>query len=70
MNNFGAYITAEEAYKLNHQIPLKEWQRRAKSKAECDVCGQPAWKLTGCGLCFTCTTGESDASKDYELKED
>jgi hypothetical protein len=32
-------------------------------------CGQPVWRLAGCGMCFTCTTGESDSSEDYELQK-
>jgi ribosomal protein S14 len=65
--NFAEYITPEEAHKLMPEVPLKEWRRRARSKAKCEVCGQPTWKYADTGLCFTCTTGEADASEDYEL---
>lgn len=47
---------------------LKELQSRVESDADCIVCGQPAWKLVGTDLCFTCTIGEADASDDYELR--
>ena len=69
MNNFAEYITAEEAYKLNKESgkSLAYWEKLARSRAKCEVCGQPAWKYAGTGLCFTCSTGEADASEDYEL---
>lgn len=38
----------------------------ADSDAICQ-CGNPAWKFGGVGLCFSCTTGESDSSDDYEI---
>ena len=34
---------------------------------ECSNCDNRVWKLGGCGMCFACTTGEKDASEDYEL---
>lgn len=47
---------------------------RAKANApdrKCEVCGQlPAWKFGGLGMCFPCTTGETDASNDFELLPD
>lgn len=46
--------------------------RRKKAGAKCD-CGDPIWAmvdaLAGCGMCFSCTTGEADASSDYEFTE-
>lgn len=44
--------------------------KQSRAKENCMVCDQPAWKLAGSGLCFPCTTGESDASQDYELIEE
>lgn len=73
MANFAEYITPERAYQLHcgsNNPPvytLKDFQRAARSKAKCDVCGQPVWKMAMQGLCFSCTTGEADASEDYEL---
>lgn len=76
MNNFGEFISPEKAAwlynKLNPKAPrtVVFYHERAKSRALCQACGQePAWRFAGTGLCFSCTTGESDASNDYELKE-
>ena len=65
--HFGKYITPEEAHKLDSSKSLKEWRRRANTNERCDVCGKKAWKFAGLGMCFPCTTGESDPSDDYEL---
>jgi len=39
--------------------------------AKCIICGQPIWAagsaITGTNICFTCTTGETDDSEDYEI---
>ena len=39
--------------------------------AICIICGQPIWAagsaITGTNMCFTCTTGETDDSEDYEI---
>ena len=69
MNNFGGYITPEEAIKLGDKRSLAELTMLSKGKADCIVCGQPAWNFGDTGLCFTCCTGESDASNDYELRK-
>lgn len=72
------YITAEKAYELHKGDPaqgdmlptltLKEWKKRAAVDGLCDVCETlPVWRYAGTGMCFPCTTGESDASDDYEL---
>lgn len=75
--DFGEYVTAAEACKLNtglkmENVPLEVWIQRARSEAKCASCNQPAWRYGGLSnldfpLCFSCTTGESDASEDYEL---
>lgn len=51
-------------------LTLAEVQAMAAAPpATCSVCqSNPVWRLGGVGLCFPCTTGESDASEDYELK--
>lgn len=64
------YITCKEAAEKGlcgdiHDI--KHYQKLARASGECEVCGQPVWRFGGCGMCFPCTTGESDASNDYEL---
>ncbi len=68
MSLFAEYITPERAVEIGDTRPLKELRRLARSNSKCGNCGQPAWKFAGVGLCFPCTTGESDASSDYELK--
>lgn len=42
---------------------------KKKNGAKCLVCDQPVWAHGGCGMCFSCTTGEADASDDYEFNE-
>jgi len=73
MNDF-IYITPEKyielckADKTPHPT-LKELQSRARGRGTCDVCNSnPIWKLAGTGMCFSCTTGETDNSSDYELE--
>lgn len=48
---------------------LEEFKKR-KSQGELCDCGNPIWiigsAITGKG-CFTCITGESDCSDDYEI---
>lgn len=52
------------------QHTLADWIERAKNEpGMCEICEtEEAWKYGGVGMCFTCTTGESDASGDYELQ--
>jgi len=67
MNNFGEYITPENAHELNPDISISTYRKRAKNKATCQCGQEKVWKYADTGLCFSCTTGESDASDDYEL---
>ena len=50
---------------------LKSASNRKENGATCVVCGQPIWAIgsaiTGTDMCFSCTTGESDSSDDYEI---
>lgn len=46
---------------------LEELHKNARARGRCENCGQPIWRLVNNGMCFTCTTGEADASDDYEL---
>jgi len=68
MNNYAGFITPEQAQAKGDSRSLAELRRLANTNGECEVCGEPIWKYGGCGLCFSCTTGEADASDDYELK--
>jgi len=69
MNNFKEYITPEQAKEKGDKRPLAELKKLAKMKpSKCLSCEmEDEWKYAGCGLCFSCTTGEADASGDYEL---
>lgn len=69
MNNFGGYITVDEAIKLGDTQSREELIEQSKSKGTCMNCDEDIWKYAGTGLCFSCTTGEADASDDYELVE-
>jgi hypothetical protein len=73
--DFGEFVTPEEmTAMLKTTIPLKDLQaalRRKQNGAKCD-CGNAIWALgfAACGsdMCFSCITGEADASEDYELR--
>ena len=64
-----AMISAEDYFKLDGQPhTLNELHDMARNRGMCEVCGSlPIWRLADTGMCFPCTTGESDASDDYEL---
>lgn len=62
------YVTPEKAKEVGDKRSLSELKVLVKKDEKCD-CGRPAWKFAGLGMCFQCTTGESDNSNDYELKE-
>lgn len=62
------YITPEQAIAKGDSRSLEELKALAEADAgDCEVCGQPAWKFGGAGMCFPCTTGETDSSADYEI---
>lgn len=74
MNNFHSYITPEKAAKLhntiesNDKVSVAHYEHLSKNKQMCFVCKiEKVWRFGGCGMCFSCTTGEADASDDYEL---
>lgn len=69
MNNFKAYITPQQAKDRGDKRSLEKLTRLAKNSAECMNCDEPVWNYADTGLCFSCTTGEADASDDYELIE-
>ena len=50
---------------------IKDAVKRKKNGVTC-FCGQPIWAIgsaiTGSDQCFTCTTGESDSSDDFEIE--
>ena len=51
---------------------LEEALRAKRAGAKCMICGSPIWAagsaITGTYRCFTCTTGETDDSDDYEIE--
>lgn len=76
--DFAEFKTPEEIMELNKGLPgdwnlkdLRKALRRKQNGAKCEVCGQSIWALgsAACGsnMCFSCITGEADASEDYEL---
>jgi len=72
VNNFAEYITPEKAFKLNRGNNGRnlDWYKRHQKDHSMCQCGQEkVWRYAGTGLCFSCTTGEADASDDYELEE-
>lgn len=68
MNNFKHYVTPQEAVDMGDYRTLDVLQRLAGTEGTCINCDEAIWKFAGTGLCFSCTTGEADASEDYELK--
>lgn len=69
MNNFN-FVTPSEMIKA-HPNESKKYRKyvylsRLPDKT-CINCPEKAWKMAETDLCFTCTTGEWDASDDYEL---
>jgi hypothetical protein len=72
MNNF-TFISPEDYFELPNACTKSLRKLRALARRPdklCEVCGrEKAWKLADTGLCFSCTTGEADASDDYELKD-
>lgn len=70
MNNFGEYLTPERAHELSPDISVSSWYRMAQLPPQtCQNCDAAVWKWGASGLCFSCTTGEADASGDYELEQ-
>jgi hypothetical protein len=70
-HQFGGYLSPEQAFKQGViGVSLKQYKHWAKmTDVECMNCGRPIWRMVAnLGMCFTCITGESDASDDYELE--
>ena len=67
------YITPKQAADLgvsDGNKDAKYYTKLAKKVGKCDNCSNPRWKLIDNDLCFSCTTGETDASEDYELLQE
>ena len=55
------------------RVKLRDAVRRKQAGVVCMICGQPIWAI-GSAIaewngCFTCITGETDHSDDYEIDE-
>ena len=66
MNNFGTYMTPEKMKQQGDSRTIEELRKLARTSGKCH-CGENIWRAGGCGLCFSCTTGDSDASGDSEF---
>lgn len=72
-----AYLKKHQKHNPEEDIPnLRENLQAAikcKEQGAICFCGQPIWALgtaiTGLDRCFTCITGESDDSEDFEVVE-
>ena len=65
------YISCEKAFELDisEGTSLEDYKTNARNNDKCH-CGEPTWKMAAeLEMCFSCVTGETDASKDYELKQ-
>jgi hypothetical protein len=66
-------INNNEGYDRETLIQTLQETLEAKNNgAVCMICGEPIWvagsAITGSYMCFSCTTGESDDSDDYEIQ--
>ena len=72
-NNFCEFLDTEEKVRAYEKecggVKPGEMVARMKDSGACENCDEHIWRLAGTGLCFSCTTGESDASEDYEIGE-
>jgi hypothetical protein len=64
------YVTPEKAFEkdLLKGKSLAHYQALNRNKQTCCNCENAVWKLVDTQMCFSCTTGETDASDDYELR--
>lgn len=67
MNNFAGFISPEDLKIKGDKRSLKYLQHLALSNKRCGNCDEHVWRYAGTGLCFSCTTGEADASENYEI---
>ncbi len=62
-----AYRARADRLGLDDPRSLAELRELAARDEPCAACGQPAWRLVGIGLCFTCITGQAYCGDDFEL---
>ena len=63
-----SHIKLNGGDEANVRAEMEKNIRMKKNGAKCQ-CDQPIWALGGTEMCFSCTTGEADASDDYEFEE-
>jgi hypothetical protein len=52
---------------LEDRISKTNFENMISDNRSCEVCGRHVWRYAETGLCFTCTTGESNSDDDYEV---
>jgi len=74
MPMFAKYLSPKQAAETDTngvtEAQFAEALRAKRNGAKCESCGAPIWAFVyphGICMCFSCTTGEADASEDYEL---
>jgi len=66
-DNFNWLSTFEDAARAKVSLTRKEFNRQSRDNRKCCNCENHVWRLAQTGMCFSCTTGETDASDDYEV---
>lgn len=61
------FVTPDQALRLELVKSIEEANKIASDNRICMNCDNHVWRYGQTGLCFPCTTGESDASDDYEI---
>ncbi|MEC9488412.1 MAG: hypothetical protein UMV23_02870 [Halanaerobium sp.] len=67
------YVKKNPELKLEDiKFRLRDALKRKNDGACCNQCGNPIWAvgsaIVGHDACFTCITGETDDSSDYEVE--
>lgn len=69
--NFVEWVTTyERAKELKLVETRDEFDKIVGDERRCKACNEHVWRYAETGLCFLCTTGESNASGDYEIGEE
>ena len=65
-------ITPAQAAQLNGDSRQTEQYFKDLSDrlegVQCSNCSNKVWKMADLDMCFSCVTGETDASNDYEIE--
>jgi len=69
LENITKQVKDKVATNCEEMCTLGYWLKQQRDESMCMVCGsEPVWRMSGTGLCFTCCTGETNPSDDYELE--